>query len=108
MRVSFFNTTALLNSKLVDFFPSYTANMGSLETRQDDILTCDQLLRQRAVDSAHEPLYAFPRDRYGVDNYELIDGETLNRFVDGAAKTLIASGFAPVVYICRPEGSRSG
>lgn len=70
--------------------------MGDAGTREE-ILTFDQLLRQRAVDEDQTPLLAYPKSKLGVDDYELINGETLNRFVDGAAKALIKKGFKAVV-----------
>jgi hypothetical protein len=63
----------------------------------EDFLTFDQLLQQRAVNSDQTPLIAYPKTRFGVSDYELVAGATLNRFVDGAAKALLDSGFPPVV-----------
>jgi hypothetical protein len=61
------------------------------------IYTFDQLLRQRAVDPDQTPLVAYPRTPQGVDDYELVPGATLDRFVDGAAKALLEAGLEPVV-----------
>jgi hypothetical protein len=70
--------------------------MGEAGTTEE-FLTFDQLLRQRAVDSDQTPLIAYPKTRFGVSDYELITAVTLNRFIDGAAKALLESGFPPVV-----------
>jgi hypothetical protein len=40
---------------------------------------------------------AYPKSRFGVSDYELVIGVTLNRFVGGAAKALFNPGFPPVV-----------
>ncbi|KAH8668812.1 putative NRPS-like enzyme [Xylariales sp. PMI_506] len=69
--------------------------------------TFDQLLRQRAADPDQASLLAFPRERYGTTDYELISGSLLNSFVDGAAKALMEKGFSPqtaetVVGVCAP------
>lgn len=70
---------------------------------ESKIYTFDQLLRQRAVDVDQTPLLAFTKTRLGVTDYELIDGCTLNRFVDGAAEVLRSKGFQAVVgYIFPP------
>lgn len=61
--------------------------------------TLDQLLRQRAIDEDQTALFAFPRLRDGITDFEGISGAVLNRFVDGAAKCLIAEGFPPVVCV---------
>lgn len=63
---------------------------------QDDILTFDRLLRQRAIDADQSPLIAYPKSRQGVTDYELLTGATLHRLVDGAAKCLLELGFKPV------------
>ncbi len=72
--------------------------MGDAGPNQE-IFTFDQLLRQRAVDADQTPLLAYPKSKFGLDDYDLIDGKTLNRFVDGAAKALISKGFKPAVCI---------
>jgi hypothetical protein len=63
----------------------------------EEFLTFEQLLRQRTVDSDQTPLLAYPKTRLRVSDYELVTGATLNRFVDGAAKALLESGFPPAV-----------
>ncbi|CZR55073.1 related to nonribosomal peptide synthetase MxcG (component of the myxochelin iron transport regul [Phialocephala subalpina] len=63
---------------------------------KEEIFTFDQLLRRRAIDEDQTALLAYPKSKYGVDDYELVNGEALNRFVDGAAKALIEKGFKPV------------
>ena len=70
--------------------------MGDAGTKEE-ILTFDQLLRQRAVDVDQTPLLAYPKSRLGVNDYELVTGAKLNRFVDGAAKALLQRGFKSVV-----------
>jgi hypothetical protein len=64
---------------------------------EEETLTFDQLLRKRAVDVDQTPLLAYPRSQLGVNDYELVTGAKLNRFVDGAAKALLQRGFKPVV-----------
>jgi hypothetical protein len=67
--------------------------------------TFDQLIRQRAKDEDQTPLFAFPKSRLGVTDYELITGKKLNQVVDGAAKALIQIGFSPIVSIFRDMSS---
>ncbi len=70
--------------------------MGDAGTKEE-IFTFDQLLRQRAVDTDQTPLLAYPKSWLGINDYELVTGAELNRFVDGAAKALLRRGFKPVV-----------
>jgi len=64
---------------------------------QEEILTFDQLLRLRAIVTQQTPILAYPKTKLGVSDYEFIAGEALNRFVDGAVKSLLNAGFQAVV-----------
>ncbi|KAI1312029.1 putative NRPS-like enzyme [Xylaria venustula] len=71
------------------------------------IQTLDELLRQRAIDDDQTPLIAFPKTRTSATDFEPITGAALDRFVDGAAKSLIHRGLVAtaeeiVVGICAP------
>ncbi|KAI0971263.1 putative NRPS-like enzyme [Xylaria arbuscula] len=71
------------------------------------IQTLDELLRQRAIDDDQTPLIAFPKTRTSATDFEPIAGAALDRFVDGAAKSLIQRGLVAtakeiVVGICAP------
>jgi hypothetical protein len=72
--------------------------MGSIVPGNDvPFNTFDELIRQRAQDTEQVPLVAYPKTRFGVDNYELFTGKDLNRLIDGAAKHLLQAGLIPVV-----------
>ncbi len=71
--------------------------MGDIRPQEDEIWTFDQLLRRRGADLDQNPIIGYPKSPLGIADYELIKGETLNRFVDGAAKSLTKAGFNPVV-----------
>ena len=62
-----------------------------------DLLTFDELLLKRAADVDQCPLIAYPKTQHGVDDYELINGSQLNRWVDGAVAALMKEGVEPVV-----------
>ena len=64
---------------------------------EDKIYTFDQLIRQRAVDEDQTPLFAYPKSRLGIIDYEFVTGKQLDRLVDGAARALIQAGVGPVV-----------
>jgi hypothetical protein len=66
------------------------------------IYTFDQLIRQRAIDEDQTPLFAYPKSRLGITDYEFITGKELNRLVDGAANALIQTGLPPVVSYWYP------
>jgi hypothetical protein len=76
--------------------------MSALQKETEHLYTYDQMLRQRGTDIDQTPLIAYPKSAFGVDDYEFIDGQTLNRFVDGAVKVLLKSGFDAVVSFTRP------
>ena len=68
-------------------------------TGTEELLTIDQLLRQRAVDTDQTPLLAYPKTPLGVDDYELFTGAYLNKLIDGVAKVFLEAGIEPVVSI---------
>ena len=68
-----------------------------MDNTDEKIHTFDQLILQRANDETKIPLFAYPKSRLCVSDYEFITGKKLNHFVDGAAKALIQSGLPPVV-----------
>jgi len=70
-----------------------------MDNIDDKIYTFDQLIRQRAKDEDQTPLFAYPKSRLSVTDYELITGKKLNQLIDGAAKALIQSGLSPVVSL---------
>jgi len=72
-----------------------------MDNLDEKIYTFDQLIHQRAKDEDQTPLFAYPKSRLGVTDYELITGKKLNQLVDGAVKALIQSGFSPTVCISR-------
>lgn len=64
------------------------------------VFTLDDLVRTRGLDKQQTPLVAFPRTRNSLDDFEPVDGRTLNRFVNGAAEGIVKKGLEQVV--CRP------
>lgn len=68
-----------------------------LKDQETPLYTFDDLIRQRAIDEDQSALVAYPKTKLGITDYELFTGRDLNRFVDGAAKSLIAAGIEPVV-----------
>lgn len=74
--------------------------MGGITAPEEKIHTFDQLIRQRAIDEDQTPLFAYPKSRLGVTDFEFITGKELDKLVDGAAKAFIEKGFAPVVRSC--------
>ena len=59
--------------------------------------TFDGLMRERAFENDRSPLLAYPKSKYGVDDYEFFNPREFNRLVDGAAEALIRAGVKPVV-----------
>jgi hypothetical protein len=78
-----------------------------MDNTDEKIYTFDQLIRQRAKDEDQTPLFAYPKGRFSVTDYELITGMKLNQLVDGAAKALIQSGLPPIVSLFRGTSSGS-
>jgi hypothetical protein len=73
--------------------------MSSRQEEVECLYTYDQMLRQRGEDADQTPLIAYPKSRFGVADYELFDGKTLNRFIDGGVKALMKAGFEVVVSL---------
>lgn len=71
--------------------------MGEARMGADEIYTFDQLLRRRAADEDQPPLFAYPKSKLGITDYEFVSGKQLDRLIDGAAHALIRAGIAPVV-----------
>jgi len=71
--------------------------MGDITSDASIIYTYDQLLRQRAIDEDQTPLFAYPKSQFGVADFEFINGRQLNRFVDGAVKSLRSAGLHDMV-----------
>lgn len=69
--------------------------------------TFDELIRRRALDDDQTPLIAYPKTHLGIDDYELFNGKTLNRLVDGASKFLISIGLLPVVRQTLPPAKKT-
>ncbi|KAE9379666.1 putative NRPS-like enzyme [Stipitochalara longipes BDJ] len=67
-----------------------------MDNENKKIYTFDQLICQRGKDEDQTPLFAFPKSRLGVTDYELITGKKLHQLVDGAAKALLHSGLIPM------------
>ena len=61
-----------------------------------EILILDDLIRQRAADKDQVPLLAFPKSETGILDYEEFGGQTLDRFIDQAAKYYVNCGLGPV------------
>ena len=64
---------------------------------EEKFYTFNQLIFQRAKDENQTPLFAFPKSRFAVADYELFTGAKLNQLIDGAAKAFIQSGITSVV-----------
>lgn len=71
--------------------------MGQARMGEDPIYTFDQLLRRRAVDEDQTPLFAYPKSKLGITDFELVTGKQLDRLINGAAHAFIRGGIAPVV-----------
>lgn len=71
--------------------------MGDAGREEAKFCTFDQLIRQRAVDEDQTPLFAYPKSRRGVTDFEYVTGKDLDRLVDTAASTFGRAGFVPVV-----------
>jgi hypothetical protein len=79
----------------------------TMDNTDEKIYTFDQLIRQRAKDEDQTPIFAYPKTRLSVTDYELITGKKLNQLIDGAAKALIQNGLPPVVSLFRGTSSES-
>lgn len=75
--------------------------MGDFETDEGRIYTFDQLIRQRALDGDQTPVFAYPKSRNGVSDYEFINGLELNRLVHEGANTFVRAELIPVVSFSR-------
>lgn len=72
--------------------------MGSIDPTSDlgEFLILDDILTVRAADPHQVPILAYPRSSKSVADFELFNGQSLDRFVDQAAKNYIRCGCAPV------------
>jgi hypothetical protein len=61
-----------------------------------DLKVLDDIIRHRAADNPPVPILGYPRFEHSVEDYERFTGKQLDRFIDGAVKTFISSGFKPV------------
>lgn len=61
-----------------------------------DLEVLDDVIRHRAADDPPVPILGYPRFEQSVDDYELFTGETLDRYINGALRCFISSGFEPV------------
>jgi len=61
------------------------------------VYTFDQLICQRAKDEHQPALFAFPKSRLVVADYEFITGKKLHQLIDGAAKAFIQNDITSVV-----------
>lgn len=59
--------------------------------------TVDDLIRLRASEADQVPILGYPKTERGLSDYERFTALELDRFVDSAAKKLMAMGLAPVV-----------
>lgn len=56
----------------------------------------DDLIRLRAADKEQVPILAYPKSEDSPVDYEHFTGQSLDRFIDHAAKLLLARGFKAV------------
>lgn len=61
-----------------------------------EMLILDDVLTLRAADIEQTPILAYPKPGSYVADFELFNGQDLDRFVDQAAKQYIQRGLSPV------------
>ena len=72
---------------------------ASSDEEEDMIYTINDLLMERARTIPEEPLVGYPASARGAGDYVYYNAKDLNRFADGAAKTLIDQGLPTNVTV---------
>ncbi|TVY93810.1 Adenylate-forming reductase [Lachnellula willkommii] len=67
----------------------------SSDKHEDIVYTINDLLLERARTIPEEPLVGYPASTRGTDDYVYYNAKDLNRFADGAAKSLNDQGLPP-------------